>query len=317
MKSENKYFIFDRPIDSVKYYVKYILCIVLNIFYKIMATIVRPSKIERKKYYSTICAIFKNEAPYFKEWLEFHKIIGIEHFYLYNNLSNDNYMDVLSPYIEDGIVTLIDWPFPQSQMKAYADCAERFSEEANWIGFVDLDEFIVPNTRDNINDILKTFEKNRPAVIIYWRLFGTSGIIDRDLDRLVTESFHFCWRKYTNIGKFFFNTAYNYAKDLPANMYPHYKKAKFHNIILPPVNIFNQFIFFNINRATSELPPMQINHYFTKSYAEYAHKKTRGDVFHEMSPYDEDYFYWHEMKCQSADYHIQKYMIKLKKAMGK
>ena len=34
--------------------------------------------------------------------------------------------EILAPYIEGGQVTLIDWPIPQGQMAAFADCAEKF-----------------------------------------------------------------------------------------------------------------------------------------------------------------------------------------------
>ncbi len=33
----------------------------------------------------SLCAIFKDEADYLREWIEFHRIVGVEHFYLYNN----------------------------------------------------------------------------------------------------------------------------------------------------------------------------------------------------------------------------------------
>ena len=38
-----------------------------------------------KKYKLSICAIFKNEANYLKEWIEYHRMVGVEHFYLYNS----------------------------------------------------------------------------------------------------------------------------------------------------------------------------------------------------------------------------------------
>src|SRR5438132_10410475 len=63
-----------------------------------------------KKYNISICAIFKNEAPYLKEWIEFHRLVGIDHFYLYNLGSTDRYRDVLKDYVKQGIVSLIQWP---------------------------------------------------------------------------------------------------------------------------------------------------------------------------------------------------------------
>jgi hypothetical protein len=72
-----------------------------------------PSKngqIDQKeyKYDLAICAIFQDEAPYLKEWIEFHRLVGVEHFYLYNHRSRDHYQEVLKPYILSGLVELID-----------------------------------------------------------------------------------------------------------------------------------------------------------------------------------------------------------------
>lgn len=53
-----------------------------------------------KKYSISICAIFKDEAPYLAEWLEHHLKIGIEHFYMYDNNSSDEYMEKLDPYLK-------------------------------------------------------------------------------------------------------------------------------------------------------------------------------------------------------------------------
>lgn len=35
--------------------------------------------------YLPICAIFKEEAPYLPEWIEFHRLMGVERFFLYDN----------------------------------------------------------------------------------------------------------------------------------------------------------------------------------------------------------------------------------------
>ena len=42
------------------------------------------------KYFMSIACIIKNEGPYLREWLEYHKLIGVEHFYVYDNESSDN-----------------------------------------------------------------------------------------------------------------------------------------------------------------------------------------------------------------------------------
>ena len=69
---ENDYFIFDKPIESsVKQFIKNIYHIPFFIKYRILLNICRPKKIIEKKYKVSICAIFKNEAPYLKEWIEY------------------------------------------------------------------------------------------------------------------------------------------------------------------------------------------------------------------------------------------------------
>ena len=55
---------------------------------------------QQKKYTVAVCAIFKNESVFLKEWLEYHLLIGVEHFYLYNNFSEDNYQTSLLLYRE-------------------------------------------------------------------------------------------------------------------------------------------------------------------------------------------------------------------------
>ncbi len=46
----------------------------------------------------------KNEGAYIKERIEYHKIVGVERFYLYDNGSTDETKKVLEPYIKDGSV---------------------------------------------------------------------------------------------------------------------------------------------------------------------------------------------------------------------
>lgn len=259
---------------------------------------------------------FKNEAFYLKEWLEFNHLVGVEHFYMYNNKSEDRFEAVLEPYIKKGLVTLVEWPYEQKQMEAYMDCIEKYASETKWMGFIDIDEFIVPKSTDNIYDFLQKFEKNRGAVNIYWRLYGTSGQMERNLDGLVVEDFTVCWPKYCDIGKCFYNTAFGFEENSAWSRGLHHKFwANWKGKNVPPVNIFDHVCIGDINKADTADFPIQINHYFTKSYREYALKRAKGDVYFKINPHDEAYFYEHEMKCSSTDFSAYKYLIKLKLAM--
>lgn len=318
MKYENKYFIFDTPYQKgLKHMLNVVTWQMKAIYYRCLMDIVHPKNATTKKYNVSICAIFKNEAPYLKEWIEYHKLIGVEHFYLYNNFSNDDYMSILKDYIDEGDVTLTEWPYEQAQMQAYTDCVQKRSSDSKWIGFIDLDEFVVPLDSLDLYDILKKFEKNRGSVIIYWKMFGSSGKVERDLDKLVTEDFIVSWKKHTNIGKIFFNTAYDFLPDTEKNHVMHHRMwTGYKGKIFPPVNVFDKVCIEELNSARKSFP-VQINHYFTKSVQEWKGKQTKGDVYFKRNPHDEQYFYYHEMKNGEIDVSIYKYLIKLKLIMNK
>ena len=108
--------------------------------------------------YLAICAIAKNEGPYFKEWIEWHRKMGVEKFYIYDNESTDNTREILQPYIDSGIVDYTYYPGYRKQIAAYDDCMTRHREDSRWIAFIDLDEFIVPEKDKSIREFLTRFE---------------------------------------------------------------------------------------------------------------------------------------------------------------
>lgn len=313
---ENKFFIYDEPHNfSLKYIVKNIYWRLQALHFAIKYKYMKVDSVD-KHYNVSICAIFKNEAPYLREWLEFNHLVGIEHFYLYNNNSEDDYESVVAPYIKKGWVTLVQWPHNQQQLECYQACIKDFAHETRWLGFIDIDEFIVPKSTDSIYEFLKPYERKAGAVNLYWKLYGTSGRMDRDLSGLVSEDFTVCWPKYCNIGKCFYNTAFEFDfESKPAKQLHHKFWANYKGKNVPPVNIFNHICVGNRNIADVADFPIQINHYFTKSYKEYAMKRSKGDVYFEVNPHDEAYFYEHEMKCTSTDYSAYKYLVKLKLRM--
>lgn len=136
------------------------------------------SSIAGYEYELAILAIFKNEADYLKEWIDYHHRVGVEHFILYNHNSEDNYLEILQPYIDANLVELRDWKqveFPAAQLTAYRDGIKRSKQVTKWLAVIDIDEFIVPVKDDDIRVILQNFEKYA-GVVINWQLFGTSDI---------------------------------------------------------------------------------------------------------------------------------------------
>ncbi|MBR1805873.1 MAG: glycosyltransferase family 92 protein, partial [Selenomonadaceae bacterium] len=140
----------------------------------------------------TIAAIFKDEAPYLREWLNYHLLAGVEHFYLYNNDSSDDYAEVLKPYVDANIVTLIDWSGKAMQNPAYLDALTRFRFFCRYMAFIDLDEFILPLTNQSVGEVVDEIfsrAERAGALAITWRLFGSNGHETADYSRGVLERF--------------------------------------------------------------------------------------------------------------------------------
>lgn len=129
--------------------------------------------------YLSIGAIFKNESDYLREWIELHRAVGVEHFYLYDNESSDAPEQVLAPYLDSGLVTLHRAPGAVPQMNAYVHCVATHAAESRWIAFIDVDEFLFPTEPVDLHSLLADYEEF-PALAVNWVSFGSSGLIEQE-----------------------------------------------------------------------------------------------------------------------------------------
>ena len=118
--------------------------------------------------------MFRDHVRDLAEWIEFHRLVGVERFFLYDNLSQDDHLDVLAPYVESGLVVHHEWPMFPGQLQAHADCLERHRDDARWIAFLDQDEFLFSPTGRPVPEILPDFEQH-PGVVVNSLAYGTSG----------------------------------------------------------------------------------------------------------------------------------------------
>lgn len=121
-----------------------------------------------------ICLRFRDEARFLEEWLEYYLAAGVDHFFLYNNFSTDDYLSVLRPYQERGYVTLIDWPRKPASPAAEHDCIVRTRGRFEWVGFIDANEFVVVRDGRSIPEFLDDFGDS-PAVALHWYYYGSNG----------------------------------------------------------------------------------------------------------------------------------------------
>lgn len=312
MFQENNRFIFDGPKKlGIKYYVRYVIACLEDMSYKMLFHFRRPINYD-KKYRFSICSIFKNEGPYLKEFVEYHLLMGFEHFYLYNNNSDDNYKEILQRYVEKGIVTLVEWPVVPGQGPMYEHWYSTFRHETSWVSFLDLDEFICPLKVTNIQEWIKPFEKY-PVIMLYWKMFGTNGLYEHDETKLVTEQYINSWGKISEIGKVIYNTDYDISSFSKGMM--HGFNVKLGRLDVPPINSFGFFVVRGIHRYTME-DTIQVNHYWSKAFECYKRKHARGSAVFGKSWKTFDQFLWHEHFNTSSDYSIYRFLMQLKLKMG-
>jgi hypothetical protein len=153
------------------------------------------------KSYLSVCLMYRDEAPYLREWMAFHRLVGVERFFLYDNGSSDEHLNAIAPFIDDGTAVLHDaGTRPQRvwghQIRTYQSCIEEHGSESRWIAFIDTDEFLFSPTGRPLPEVLRQYE-SAPGVGVNCVWFGSSGHRQRP-DGLVTESY---LRRAEKLGK--------------------------------------------------------------------------------------------------------------------
>jgi hypothetical protein len=128
--------------------------------------------------------MFQDEAPYLKEWVEYHRMIGVDHFWLYDNDSQDEWEEVLSPYIKEGLVEVFPWGGRENthyypvhlQIEALKDALYKAKGKVAWLAFIDIDEFFLPKKEKTLLKCLEKHYSQADAVFVSWRHFGTRGV---------------------------------------------------------------------------------------------------------------------------------------------
>ena len=207
----------------------------------------------------------KDENLYIREWLEYHLLVGVEHFFLYDMDGGQELAEILEPYEDAGVVTRVPWSHYEGtrldrggpvhlnkSSLAHRHFALHFGRRVRWAQKIDADEFLYPLVGDDVVEPLRTFDHNRVRGIRVPRFnFGDNGherrpaglVIESYLRREATRSSQ---KEMANGGKlsgnYFRRDAHRWS----------YSLRKRGTLVSP-----------------DHLDSLRINHYFTKSFEEF------------------------------------------------
>jgi hypothetical protein len=259
-------------------------------------------------YKLAVCAIVKNELD-LPEWCAFHKVIGADHIYIYDNNSLVPVHETLAKYIEMGYVTCIDFPGLSRQMPAYNDCLRRFGSDSQWIAMIDADEYLVPKKTDSVPDILDQFEEFG-GLQVNWVLFGSNGHEKRP-EGLVIEN-------YTKAS----TSAYKENLHTKAIVQPQFTMGAGGN----PHHFTYTHSYYAVDEKCQRVPNawstqhsvelLQLNHYTNKSMEDFLMKinKGRADAAH-LPTANLDNFRKTDAACQVEESTILRFVDRTKAAM--
>lgn len=131
-------------------------------------------------YTISILAMFKNESMIIKNWIEHYLREGVEHFYLIDNGSNDDYEKKIEPY-KKHITLKKDSTRLEKGTQSYLMNTlylDQIKKETKWIIVCDIDEYIYGrNGCKKIIDALILLPPYIQKIWIPWKIFGSNGNI--------------------------------------------------------------------------------------------------------------------------------------------
>lgn len=279
--------------------------------------------IQKDSYDLSIVAIVKNEK-YIIEWIEYHLLVGVNHFYIYDNDSTDGLKDKLKKYIDTGIVTYIYYPGKYIQVQSYIDAIQNFKYNTKWLAIIDGDEYLMPMEDGKklpqiLDEIKSNYEANSEylvnigyvgAIGVNWRTYGTSG------HKIACEGLCIENYKYRAEDEHFQNVHIKSIVNprVVTEMYnPHfvYLKEGYRCISEKGSNIQGPYFYDSI------CCKLRINHYISKSEQELREKIKRGWPDRDIDMDIEKEIYEMSVNCSKVfDYSMEKYVEEVKKRVN-
>ena len=125
--------------------------------------------------FMTLCTMMRNEAKYVREWVEFHSLLGVDKFFIFDNDSKDSLEAALNKTIANVSIiqwppvnwkegnphsracqafmdgtNLVEWALADCQLAAFHECVRNERGRSRWISTIYVDEFLLPRYDDEM-----------------------------------------------------------------------------------------------------------------------------------------------------------------------
>lgn len=139
-----------------------------------------------------ICTICKNENLYIKEFIEYYIKLGIKKIILYDNndIDDERMEEKLKYFIKNNFVEIVDIRGLKSiQIPIYNHCYKKYSDQFDYLSFLDVDEFItINNNLDLIEYLYKPKFQSCETILLNWEMYGDNNL-ERYDSRIMIKRF--------------------------------------------------------------------------------------------------------------------------------
>jgi hypothetical protein len=125
-----------------------------------------------------VVSIQRNRAKWLKEWVLFHHLVGVSSFYIYLHKCTDNSKEILATLSKDMDIKIhiVNDDLHQPQLASFNHAYQTYGNTADWLAFIDGDEFLYPTNTQSLLDVLAQYQyADMSALGVYWQCFGSNG----------------------------------------------------------------------------------------------------------------------------------------------
>jgi len=273
---------------------------------------------------SALIVIVRDEARALLEWVAYHRVIGFDEIIVYDNESRDGTTELCHQLQNEGAITHRPWPDPAPelgtgpQVPAYEHAVA--NSAADWLCFLDADEFLVLQNYRTVGDLLRVAGRHAMPIALNWKIFGSNWQIEYR-DGLVIDRFTRCGGPEQDVNR--------HIKTLgPASVLLAGARVHIHGWVLAKGQYYVDALGnpAAVEGYTFVTPPRWrgawVNHYLVKSREEFEQKRLRGKATHAVgdpTKYDrtiEDYFTKYDQN-EMEDNTIRQRTERVQRMLGK